>query len=65
MCEHCTRPISSVYGKPMRDYASEKEAFRIAPEPRILRACEEPEGGDYLLRINFCPMCGRDLRERG
>lgn len=37
--------------------------MHLSPEDATLRVTEDPDGDIFLMRVNYCPMCGRDLRE--
>lgn len=63
MCEHC----DGVEGKPMLSDSN----FEAVIEPyhgrlRVDHGCETCGlWSCRYVQINFCPMCGRDLREAG
>lgn len=60
-CDFCFS--HRIYGAKVKEIDSGGGYMHLSPSDRCLRVTEDPDGDIYLLRINYCPMCGRDLRE--
>lgn len=67
MCKHCERcgygPFNKTQPIPVIDGIDEGY-MRVTPERGTLVAAHpEAEKDVYGIFINFCPICGRDLKE--
>lgn len=66
MCKHCDPLVyggGMMKGRPI-PCIDRGEYMEVVPETRMLVAFDKKyELPTYGLRINYCPMCGRDLRD--
>lgn len=60
-CDFCF--THRIYGARVKEIDFGGGYMHLSPSDRCLRVSEDPDGDIYLLRINYCPMCGRDLKE--